>query len=44
MLETAVWGTYYNVKTNLDDVKDEQFKTKVEFRLCVFVKQKELYL
>ncbi|XP_052803655.1 formimidoyltransferase-cyclodeaminase-like [Mya arenaria] len=29
MLETAVWGAYYNVKTNLDDVKDEDFKKKV---------------
>ncbi|XP_053374675.1 formimidoyltransferase-cyclodeaminase-like [Mercenaria mercenaria] len=29
MLETAVWGAYYNVKTNLDDVKDEEFKKKV---------------
>lgn len=31
MLETAVWGAYYNVKTNLDDVKDEEFKKKVRY-------------
>ena len=29
MLETAVWGTYYNVQINLSDVKDEEFKKKV---------------
>lgn len=29
MLETAVWGTYYNVQINLQDVKDEEFKKKV---------------
>ena len=32
MLETAVWGTYYNVQINLQDVKDEEFKKKV--RIC----------
>ena len=30
MLETAVWGTYYNVQINLGDVKDEDFKKKVK--------------
>ena len=29
MLETAIWGTYYNVQINLSDVKDEEFKKKV---------------
>ncbi|XP_076461049.1 formimidoyltransferase-cyclodeaminase-like [Babylonia areolata] len=29
VLETGVWGAYYNVLTNLKDVKDEDFKTKV---------------
>jgi hypothetical protein len=29
MLETAVWGTYYNVTTNLADLKDPEFKTQV---------------
>lgn len=29
MLETAVWGAFYNVNTNLDDVKDAEFKSKV---------------
>lgn len=29
MLETAVWGTYYNVQINLGDVKDEEFRKKV---------------
>lgn len=28
MLETAVWGTYYNVTTNLSDLKDQEFKTQ----------------
>lgn len=28
-LETGVWGAYYNVMTNLKDVKDEDFKVKV---------------
>lgn len=28
-LETAIWGTYYNIKTNLTDVKDDDVKTKV---------------
>ncbi|KAL3832660.1 hypothetical protein ACJMK2_024283, partial [Sinanodonta woodiana] len=27
-LETAVWGTYFNVKTNLSNIKDEEFKSK----------------
>ena len=30
MLETAIWGTYYNVQINLSDVKDEEFKKKVQ--------------
>ncbi|KAL8587067.1 hypothetical protein ACOMHN_023457 [Nucella lapillus] len=29
VLETGVWGAYYNVLTNLKDVKDGEFKTKV---------------
>lgn len=29
-LETAVWGTYYNVQTNLSDLKDEEAKTKIK--------------
>ena len=28
-LETGVWGAYYNVITNLEDIKDEEFKKKV---------------
>ncbi|XP_076095234.1 formimidoyltransferase-cyclodeaminase-like isoform X8 [Mytilus galloprovincialis] len=28
-LETAVWGTYYNIQTNLTDVQDEEVKSKV---------------
>lgn len=28
-LETGVWGAYYNVVTNLDDIKDEEYKAKV---------------
>lgn len=28
MMETAVWGTYYNVTTNLSDLKDQEFKTQ----------------
>lgn len=28
-METAVWGTYYNVVTNLKDIKDEELRTKV---------------
>ena len=33
MLETAVWGTYYNVQINLSDVKDEEFKKKVRKKI-----------
>jgi len=29
-LETGVWGAYYNVITNLDEIKDEEFKAKVK--------------
>lgn len=28
-LETAVWGAYYNVEINLDDITDNDFKQKV---------------
>ncbi|EDO45893.1 predicted protein [Nematostella vectensis] len=28
-LETGVWGAYYNVKINLPDIKDEQYKAEV---------------
>ena len=28
-LETGVYGAYYNVLTNLSELKDEEFKTKV---------------
>ncbi|KAL4222563.1 hypothetical protein ACF0H5_018602 [Mactra antiquata] len=38
MLETAVWGAYYNVKTNLDDVADQEFKTKVSEEVEAAVK------
>ncbi|KAK3109046.1 hypothetical protein FSP39_021791 [Pinctada imbricata] len=30
MLETAIWGTYYNIMTNLDDVTDDEIKSKVK--------------
>ncbi|XP_025096072.1 formimidoyltransferase-cyclodeaminase-like [Pomacea canaliculata] len=30
VLETAVWGTYYNVVTNLKDIKDEELRTKMQ--------------
>ena len=29
-LETGVYGAYYNVMTNLGELKDEEFKTKVK--------------
>ena len=29
MLETGVWGTFYNVTTNLADLQDKEFKTQV---------------
>ena len=29
VLETGVWGAYYNVMTNLKDIKDENFKSEV---------------
>ncbi|XP_050418214.1 formimidoyltransferase-cyclodeaminase [Patella vulgata] len=29
-LETAVWGTYYNISTNLDEITDEEFKNKTK--------------
>jgi len=29
-LETGVWGAYYNVKINLNDLKDEEFKKQTE--------------
>ncbi|XP_033761835.1 formimidoyltransferase-cyclodeaminase-like isoform X2 [Pecten maximus] len=29
-LETAVWGTFYNVMTNLKDLKDDEIKAKVK--------------
>ncbi|KAK7109256.1 formimidoyltransferase-cyclodeaminase-like [Littorina saxatilis] len=29
VLETGVWGAYYNVMTNLKDIKDESFKSQV---------------
>lgn len=32
-LETAVWGAFYNVKINLPDIKDEEYKTKVSWFL-----------
>lgn len=28
-LETGVWGTFHNVITNLSDIRDEDYKTKV---------------
>ena len=28
-LETAVWGAYYNVKINMNDVTDETFQKEV---------------
>lgn len=30
VLETGVWGAYYNVTTNLKDIKDEEFKATVK--------------
>lgn len=38
MLETAVWGTYYNVTTNLSDLKDQEFKTQVQEEISAAVK------
>jgi len=29
-LETGVWGAYYNVMTNVNEVKEEEFKNKVK--------------
>ncbi len=28
-LETGVWGAYYNIMTNVNEIKDEDFKKKV---------------
>lgn len=37
-LETAIWGTYYNIKTNLTDVKDQEVKSKVEEEIAAAIK------
>ncbi|XP_046369609.2 formimidoyltransferase-cyclodeaminase-like [Haliotis rufescens] len=37
-LETGVWGAYYNVKTNLKDIKDETFREKTESEINEAVK------
>lgn len=29
ILETGVWGAYYNVMINLDQIKDTEFKDQV---------------
>lgn len=34
MLETAVFGAYYNVTINLKDITDTDFKTAVSVFLC----------
>lgn len=34
VLETAVFGAYYNVTTNLKDITDTDFKTAVSTSLC----------
>ncbi|XP_048754243.1 formimidoyltransferase-cyclodeaminase-like isoform X2 [Ostrea edulis] len=38
MLETGVWGTYYNVTTNLADLKDPEFKTQVKEEISAALK------
>ncbi|KAH3706117.1 hypothetical protein DPMN_065497 [Dreissena polymorpha] len=39
MLETAVWGAYYNVKTNLKDIADVEFRTKIGEEIDGAIKQ-----
>ncbi|CAC5378758.1 FTCD [Mytilus coruscus] len=37
-LETAVWGTYYNIQTNLTDVQDDEVKSKVTEEIDAAIK------
>ncbi|XP_063421007.1 formimidoyltransferase-cyclodeaminase-like isoform X2 [Mytilus trossulus] len=37
-LETAVWGTYYNIQTNLTDVQDQEVKSKVTEEIDAAIK------
>ncbi|XP_061185900.1 formimidoyltransferase-cyclodeaminase-like isoform X2 [Saccostrea echinata] len=38
MLETGVWGTFYNVNTNLADLKDPEFTTQVKEEISAAIK------
>ncbi|XP_062616519.1 formimidoyltransferase-cyclodeaminase-like isoform X2 [Saccostrea cucullata] len=38
MLETGVWGTFYNVNTNLADLKDPEFTSQVKEEMSAAIK------
>jgi hypothetical protein len=52
VLETGVWGAYYNVMINLKDIKNKEFVSQVRllsltqyfmYRLCIILVQATVY-